>query len=487
MQASERKKAEYEMTDKEWQIYASIQKENEFMEIVLSIAKGETNKDRLGKMLYNLQIGNRRDYNGDLKGFIKGAEKIKASHKEAFIELLEENDEIYKQVQEIICEKLEYTQEEIDLAKKQKEESEEIGLEDPRGIESDEHLEKEQIIASLLGRKANQIDTKNNFDDFHIEQVKLNLKLSLTNIKNSLDIIEENLTHIDLTKMQPGTDDAKALASLVRRSKIAAADWNEYLINEKMKKKFILQEDSLLNLFNDTIGPSKRTWELATMMEQEMIQAGLVNKEEIEELAEQKLSFNAKKYWADDAVRSADIENDVDKNDIDNTYTGNPAYEEDKKTFLKYKYFDDVIRSERDMEKAEEGLGVDFKVTKMELMTTNGKRKLLNIYYKIPEDMRDTIEKVTKTIGFNANSRFTAIFSFLAGRISKNQDTFFTGDGAGSGGNSERARHRRFSEEMGGSGHTHGHQDPHEHRDPHEQPTYGHDGPEPEDDGRDDR
>ena len=151
------------------------------------------------------------------------------------------------------------------------------------------------------------------------------------------------------------------------------------------------------------------------------------------------------------------------------------------------KYFDDVIRSERDIEKAEEGLGIDFKVTKMELMTTNGKRKLLNMYYKIPEDMRDTIEKVTKTIGFNANSRFTAIFSFLAGRISKNQDTFFTGSGAGPGGNSERARHRRFTEEMGGSGHTHGHQDPHEHRDPHEQPTHGHDEPDQEDDGRDDR
>lgn len=465
MDIKEKRKAEGEMTKKEREIYISIQKENEFMKIVLTLAKGETNPDRLQRMLYNLQIGNRRDYNKDLRGFIKNEGDLKTSHKEAFEELLDENDKVYVEVQKVICEKLSITQEEINEAKKRKEKNPNVGLEDPRGLVSDENIDREQLVASLLGRKVNQMDTKNSYEDFHIKQVKLNLKLSLTNIKNALNIIEENLTHIDISTMQPGSQDAKALASLVRRSKDQSRGWTEYLISEKMKKKFRLHEDSLLNLFNDTIGPAKRTWELATNMEKEMIDAGLVQEGEIEDLAKRNLSFNAKRYWRDEEVRKSTIENEVEPEDIEAMYDTNSAYCEDEQTFLNYKYFSDVSRTEDDIEKAEQGLGIDFKVSAREIATTNVMRRVLSIYYKIPENLRDTIENATKSFGLRGNNLFAAGFGYAMGQAAKDPDTIF-------GGHSEetaRERHRRFAEGMGGSeGPIPGHGGPHEH-------NHGHD------------
>lgn len=477
MDIKEKIKAEKEMTKKERETYISIQKENEFMKVVLSLAKGETNPDRLGKMLYNLQIGNRRDYNKDLRGFIKNEGDLKTSHKEAFEELLDENDKVYASVQKVICEKLSITQEEIEEAKKRKEENPNAGFEDPRGLVSDEDIDRDQIVGSLLGRKANQMDTKNSYDDFFVKQMKLNLKLSLTSIKNALNIIEENLIHIDISTMQPGTQDAKALASLVRRSKDQSRDWTEYLISEKMKKKFKLHEDSLLNLFNDTIGPAKRTWELATNMEKEMIDAGLVQEEEIEDLAKQNLSFNAKCYWRDEEVRKSSIENEIEPEDIEAMYDTNPAYREDEQTFLNYKYFDDVSRTEDDMEKAEEDLGIDFRVSNREIVVTNMLRRVLSIYYKIPENLRDAIENATNGYGLRKSSFFAAGFGYAMGQAAKDPDTIFGGHSE----ESSRDRHRRFTEEMGGpepyqhecerthegtSPHNHDHGEPPEGREP---------------------
>ena len=470
MDIGDKRKAEQEMIKEEREIYVSIQKENEFMKVVLALARGETNPVRLQRMLYNLQIGNRRDYNKDLRGFIKKDKGLKTTHKEAFEEVLDENDKIYKNVQKVICEKLSITQEEIDEAKKEKEKNPDNGLEDPRGLVPDELLTREQVIASLLGRKENQIDTKNTYDDFQVKQVKLNLKLSLTNIKNALNIIEENLTHIDISTMEPGSDDAKALASLVRRSKNTSKDWTEYLIHEKMQKKFKLHEDSFLNLFDDTIGPAKRTWELATNMEKEIIEAGLVNEDEIEDLANQNLSFQAKRYWRNEEVRKASIQDEVEPDDIETTYRTNPAYCEDEQTFLNYKYFTDVSRTEEDIEKAEQGLGINFRVSRREIATTNVMRKWLNLYYRIPENMRDVIENATQGFGWRGNSMFSAVFGFIMGQAAKDPDTIF----GGHSGDTARDRHRRFTEEMGGPepGPGEPHECDHEHEHHHD---HGHD------------
>ena len=96
MDASERRKAENEMTDKEREIYISIRTENEYLKVVLKLAVAHQDPDRLGKMLYHLQIGNKRDYNKDLRGFIKGDGALKTTHKEAFYELIDENNRLYK-------------------------------------------------------------------------------------------------------------------------------------------------------------------------------------------------------------------------------------------------------------------------------------------------------------------------------------------------------------------------------------------------------
>lgn len=461
MDASERRKAENEMTDKEREVYVSIKTENEYLKVVLKLAIAHQYPERLGKMLYNLQIGNKRDYNKDLRGFIKGDGALKTTHKEAFYELIDENNRLYKEIQQVICEKLNYTESEIKEAKKEKDENPDMGIEDPRGIESDEDLSKEKVIASLLGRKANQSDSKNSYEDFKVKQVKLSLKASLTSIKSSLGVIEENLKHIDISTMQPDSEDAKALASLVRRTKKTSNEWIEYLITEKTNKKFILHEDNLLNLFNETIEPAKRTWEVASIMEKEMQDAGLINEEEQEQDESQNVSFNARNYWSENVLRSAEIDTEVEPEDLDSTYAGNVVYQEDKSAFLKYKYFDNVIRSEKDIERARKGLGVDFRVSKRELfITRNILRRGLNVYYKIPEDLRDIIEKATRSLGIRGNSALTAIFSFVMGRASKDPEIIFA-----PGGGSSRRRHREFTREMGeGVG------DPHEghpHEDPH--------------------
>ena len=453
MDASEKRKAENEMTDKERDVYVSIKTENEYLKVVLKLAIAHQDPERLGKMLYHLQIGNKRDYNKDLKGFVKGDGALKTSHKEAFYELIDENNRLYKEIQQVICEKLNYTENEIKEAKKQKDESPDMGIEDPRGIESDEDLNKEKIIASLLGRKANQADSKNSYEDFKVKQVKLSLKASLTSIKSSLGVIEENLKHIDISTMEPDSQDAKALASLVRRTKKTSNEWIEYLITEKSNKKFILHEDNLLNLFNETIEPAKRTWEVATIMEKEMQDAGLINEENQEQEEPQNVSFNARKYWSEDVLRSAKINTEVEPENLDTVYADNAAYQEDKSVFLKYKYFDDVIRSEKDIERAKRGLGVDFRVSNRELFVTrNILRKGLNVYYKIPEDIRDLIEKATRTLGIRGNGPLTAIFSFVMGRASKDPEVIFA-----PGGGSSRRRHREFTREMG-----EGVEDPHE-------------------------
>ena len=93
-------------------------------------------------------------------------------------------------------------------------------------------------------------------------------------------------------------------------------------------------------------------------------------------------------------------------------------------------------------------------------ITRNILRRGLNVYYKIPEDLRDIIEKATRSLGIRGNSALTAIFSFVMGRASKDPEIIFA-----PGGGSSRRRHREFTREMGeGVG------DPHEghpHEDPH--------------------
>ena len=91
MDASERKKAENEMTDKERELYTSIKAEGKFLDVVLKLATVQQDPERLGRILYNLQIGNKRDYNKDLKGFIKKDGSLKNTHKEAFYEVLKDN------------------------------------------------------------------------------------------------------------------------------------------------------------------------------------------------------------------------------------------------------------------------------------------------------------------------------------------------------------------------------------------------------------
>lgn len=452
MDASERKKAVNEMVDKERELYTTVKTENEFLKIVLKLATKQEDHVRLGKMLYNLQIGNKRDYNKDLKGYIKGNGNLKTTHKEAFYELIEENEEIYKQIQETICEKLGYTESEIEEARIEKEKSKELGVEDPRGIESDEDLNKEKIITSLLGRKANAIDTKNSMDDFKAKQVKLNLKSSLTSIKTSLEEIENNLKHIDISRMQPDSEDTKVLAYLVKRTKVSSAKWLEYLVTQKVNKKFMLYEDNLLELFNGTIEPAKRTWEIASMMEKQMIEAGLTT-EEIQKRDEKDVpqeikdaDFNMTPYWSDSVVRNSQINREVQQDQVDATYSGNPVYEKDKKTYLKYKYFDDVSRTEKDIEKARRGQGLDFKVKKGEIRRSNMLRQVLRIWNKVPEETRDFVDKATKSFGLRGNGFATAAIAFFVGRASKDPEDVFPGGG----GPSSRERHRRFTEEMGG-------------------------------------
>lgn len=463
MDASERKKAVNEMVDKERELYTTIKTENDYLKIALKLAKAQQEPEKLEKILYSLQIGNKRDYNKDLRAFIKADGNLKTPHKEAFYELLKESDETYKKIQEEICTKLGYTDIEIEEARQRKEESEEIGIEDPRGLETDESLDREKIIDSLLGRKVNQADTKNSMDDFKTVQAKLSLKSSLTGIKTSLHIIEENLTHIDISKVRRGSHDAKVLAHLVKRSKTSSANWIEYLINEKVNKRFMLHENTILTLFNETIEPAKRTWEIASIMEKEMIAAGLTTEEEQKASDEnvpediKNADFNVTPYWSDSVVRTSQIEREVAQEDISATYSGNPIYNEDKGKYLKYKYFDDVFRSKRDREKARRGQGIDFKVTKREIAITSGLRRMLGVYYKIPEDMRDTIEKATKSFGLRGNGMVMAVIGWVMGRVSKDPEIIFTsGDGPSPDdgpipeASTSRQRHRQFTEEMGG-------------------------------------
>ena len=63
MDASERKKALNEMVDKERELYTTIKTENDYLKIVLKLAKAQQEPEKLEKILYSLQIGNKRDYN----------------------------------------------------------------------------------------------------------------------------------------------------------------------------------------------------------------------------------------------------------------------------------------------------------------------------------------------------------------------------------------------------------------------------------------
>lgn len=82
---------------------------------------------------------------------------------------------------------------------------------------------------------------------------------------------------------------------------------------------------------------------------------------------------------------------------------------------------------------------------------------MLGVYYKIPEDMRDTIEKATKSFGLRGNGTVMAIIGWVMGRVSKDPEIIFTsGDGPSPDdgpipeASTSRQRHRQFTEEMGG-------------------------------------
>ena len=77
---------------------------------------------------------------------------------------------------------------------------------------------------------------------------------------------------------------------------------------------------------------------------------------------------------------------------------------------------------------------------------TNMMRRVLSIYYKIPENLRDTIEKATKSFGLRGNNLFATGFGYAMGQAAKDPDTIF-----GHSEQSKREKHRRFSREMGGA------------------------------------
>ena len=90
-------------------------------------------------------------------------------------------------------------------------------------------------------------------------------------------------------------------------------------------------------------------------------------------------------------------------------------------------------------------------------------RKWLNLYYRIPENMRDVIENATQGFGWRGNSIFADVFGYVMGQAAKDPDTIF----GGHSGDTARERHRRFTEEMGGPepgpGEPHGCNHEHEH------------------------
>ena len=81
----------------------------------------------------------------------------------------------------------------------------------------------------------------------------------------------------------------------------------------------MLHENTILTLFNETIEPAKRTWEIASMMEKEMIAAGLTTEEEQKASDEnvpediKNADFNVTPYWSDSVVRTSQIDREVER------------------------------------------------------------------------------------------------------------------------------------------------------------------------------
>lgn len=207
----------------------NIKRENNLNKVILNLTRIEGDKNRLLEMLQGLNVGEKRIYNDDLEIFIKGNSDLKEEEKNEFLQLIEENKQIYDEIEKEVVEKL--------------------------------GLELEKVQKSKIKHHENKKD----FDDFQESFVDLSLNSSLNSISSSHRIIQQELANLQVTPQN--IDKVENLLNKIEQESI---DWLKYLTEQKKNGKFVLLEDKTLDLYDVTIAETQKTLKMIEVTKEDI-------------------------------------------------------------------------------------------------------------------------------------------------------------------------------------------------------------------------
>lgn len=204
------------------QLKEAIKRENNLNKIILNLAQLEGNRERLFEILQGLNIGEKRTYNEQLENFVNSNPEVEEKERKEFLQLIDENKQIYDDIEKEIIEKL--------------------GLELKRTEKS---------------KNAKNKKRSDDFDDFQEEFVDLSLIASLGSISSSQRIIQQEIANLQITPQN-----IDRVAVLLNKTEIESINWLKYLAEQKKQNQFILLDDRILDLYDVTIVETKKTLQM---------------------------------------------------------------------------------------------------------------------------------------------------------------------------------------------------------------------------------
>lgn len=199
----------------------NIKRENDLNKVILNLTQLEGDKNRLMEILQSLNVGEKRIYNDELESFVECNPELKEQEREEFLQLIDENKQIYEDIEKEVVEKL--------------------------GIE----LEK------VTTSKDKSHDSRKDFEDFQESFVELSLISSLGSISSSHHIIQQELTNLQVTPQN-----IDKVTYLLNKTEQESIEWLKYLSEQKKMGGFTLIDDKILNLYDATIAETQKTLEM---------------------------------------------------------------------------------------------------------------------------------------------------------------------------------------------------------------------------------
>lgn len=218
--------------DEEDILFHSIAKDTEFNKSTLKLAMVENDPNRLETMLKGIQIRDKKELLTELKRFVDEDIELKDEKKDEYKKAIKENEELYKEIERVIADKLH-----LDIEEIEEHEGDIIGYEGIRDTVSNFRNSSEEIM----------------------------FRANLISISNTQRVLQEEFQTINITE-----ENAEKILGIMNDVIDTSANWLKYLKSQSEKGKFDLYKEEFWGLMDETIKESKKTLRITEAKRQEI-------------------------------------------------------------------------------------------------------------------------------------------------------------------------------------------------------------------------